>query len=155
MDELYTPWRLPFIKAPRRDEDACIFCALPTSQEETYILHRGEHAFVVMNLFPYTRGHLMVIPFRHLPRLDALRTPEIAEMSRLLDRCERILRRDRQIERIQVGINFGAAGGAGVRDHLHAHLVPRRPWPATAERELGEPVAATYARLRPLFQIED
>ena len=154
MEELYTPWRLPFIKAPRRPEDACIFCELPSSAEESYILHRGDHAFVVMNLYPYTLGHLMVIPYRHAPRLDSLDPAETRELSSLLHRCETILRNDRQVDRLHVGINLGAAGGAGVRGHLHAHLVPRRRHPSSAEAGLRESVAETCTRLRPLFRDE-
>ncbi len=111
------------------DTDACgcIFCVRDISGEdcERLILARGEHAFVIMNKFPYTNGHLMVAPYRHTAELDELTDPEALEMHHLLARSRKVLKRCIEPQGFNVGMNLGRVAGAGVADHLHMHIVPR------------------------------
>lgn len=90
-----------------------------------YILHRGESAYVVMNLYPYNPGHVMVVPFAHVQDLDSLDDDLAVEIVRLAQRTERILSEALRPHGFNVGINIGRAGGAGIADHLHMHVVPR------------------------------
>jgi ATP adenylyltransferase len=107
----------------------CIFCDLPAAPEADdrrhLIVHRAEHAFVILNRYPYNSGHLMVVPRRHGADLDGLPPPEWAELQELLRRSARVLRAAYRPDGLNVGMNLGRAGGAGIVDHLHWHLVPR------------------------------
>lgn len=178
-DEIRTPWRMRYIAATAR-KAACIFCppfAVPSkggvhtqgvvpSQEvvppvgaeagrKRFVLHHGITAFVILNLYPYTTGHLMVVPYRHLPRFCDLTGEERAELARLLRESERILRAATGARRFHAGINLGRAAGAGVEGHLHAHLVPRdarEEWADTpGAEEPALPVEEAFRRLAPHF----
>ncbi len=160
-EEMRTPWRMRYITAATR-EAACIFCPPfsapaenPESDRERLMLHRGSAAFVILNLYPYRTGHLMVVPYRHLARFGELTREERAELALLLRECERILRRITGARRFHVGINLGRAAGAGVEGHLHAHLVPRDARAEWADPPDGEepalPVDEVYRRLAPYF----
>jgi ATP adenylyltransferase len=125
------------------------------ARRKRFVLHHGTTAFVILNLYPYTTGHLMVVPYRHLPRYCDLTGEERAELARLLRESERILRTVTGAHRFHAGINLGRAAGAGVEGHLHAHLVPRdarREWadPPLAE-EPALPVEESFRRLAPHF----
>jgi ATP adenylyltransferase len=161
MKEIRTPWRMRYITATER-KSACIFCSplcAPSAGGETcrerLVLHQGTTAFVILNLYPYTTGHLMVVPYRHLPRFGDLTTAERAELAGLLRRSERILRAVTGARRFHAGINLGRAAGAGVEGHLHAHLVPRdarREWADTpGAEEPALPVEEAFRRLAPHF----
>jgi ATP adenylyltransferase len=160
MEEMWTPWRMGYILA-NKEEGGCVFCHRSKETEgHGFILERGPLTFTILNLYPYTVGHLMVIPFRHLPRLSALTRPEREEMALRLARAERILRRASGARWFHAGVNLGRAAGAGVDGHLHAHLVPRavRPdWTQGPEGKDGLPVAIeeTYRRLLPYFAETD
>jgi ATP adenylyltransferase len=125
------------------------------TSRERFVLHHGTTAFVILNLYPYTTGHLMVVPYRHLPRFHDLTGEERAELARLLCESERILRAATGARRFHAGINLGRAAGAGVEGHLHAHLVPRdarREWAdAPGAEEPAIPVAEAFRRLAPHF----
>lgn len=128
MKQLWAPWRMDYIQDDHRTEGkGCIFCVRETGPEDVQrlILHRGEHAFVMMNRFPYTNGHLMVVPYRHTCDLDALGDVEVLEMHRLLGASQQVLSEYMNPQGFNIGVNLGQAGGAGVTDHLHTHLVPR------------------------------
>lgn len=123
---LWAPWRITYVAAGERTQ-GCIFCEKPARQQdrENLILHRGEHAFVILNRFPYNNGHLMVVPYRHTADFESITLKEAAEMTNLLQRCQRALDDLMHPHGYNIGINIGAAAGAGIHDHLHYHLVPR------------------------------
>ncbi|MFH1833812.1 MAG: HIT domain-containing protein [bacterium] len=163
MDEIRTPWRMRYIASTSR-KAACIFCPPyaepPRVQEagrEHFILRHGATAFIILNLYPYTTGHLMVVPYRHLQRFGDLTGEERAELGRLLRESERILRAATGAHRFHAGINLGRAAGAGVEGHLHAHLVPRDTcggWAdATGAESPALPVAEAFRRLAPHFAV--
>ncbi len=123
---LWAPWRTEFIRAPRRGE--CFLCAneMPHSRpEESLIVARGTVAFVILNRYPYNSGHLLIAPYRHVDRLARLTAGERAELMELAARAETVLETVMAPDAFNVGLNLGAAAGAGVADHLHMHIVPR------------------------------
>jgi ATP adenylyltransferase len=144
-----------------RKEDgpaACVFCeARARPDGQALIVHEGVDAFVILNLFPYNSGHLMVVPHRHVAALSALTADELSEMAVLTQMSERVLTEAYAPEGLNVGMNLGRSAGAGVLDHLHIHLVPR--WTGDTSfmsvvgdvRVLPEELPQTVARLRPLF----
>ncbi|MDR3362309.1 MAG: HIT domain-containing protein [Desulfovibrio sp.] len=157
MKQLWTPWRIQYILAPK--PDSCVFC-LPAStyeDEERLVLQRGKYAFVIMNKFPYNNGHLMICPFRHTMELTDLATKERHEMIDLMQSCTKILKDHFLCEGINVGLNQGQAAGAGIREHLHFHLVPR--WNGDSSflavfdevRTIPEYLTQTYTSLKPYF----
>ena len=159
MEELWTPWRMRYILSNKK-ETGCIFCRKPQeTDDDQFILHRGATTFTILNLYPYTVGHLMVIPYRHLPRMRDLTAEELNEMALRLQQAEAILRKAAGARWFHAGINLGRAAGAGVDGHLHAHLVPRGT-PASWSGEEGTseappvPVALTYETLLPYFTRE-
>jgi len=125
MKFLWAPWRMEYIAAPKGNE--CIFClpAVPAEDPKRLVLHRGERAFVIMNRFPYSNGHLMIAPFRHVADLEELRAEEMAEMHVLLVKCRKVLGQVMSPQGFNVGMNLGEIAGAGIADHLHLHIVPR------------------------------
>lgn len=156
MRELWTPWRMAYITTTP-SHDGCVFChLLEGNDQERLILHRGPHCFVVMNLFPYTVGHVMVIPYRHLSRMSELGTAELDELGTVAARTGTVLRQQLGAERVHHGINLGRPAGAGVEGHLHLHLVPSGKRIPTEARgtDLPVPVGATADLLRGGFQPE-
>ncbi|MBQ3060361.1 MAG: HIT domain-containing protein [Desulfovibrio sp.] len=157
MKILWAPWRIDYILGPK--PDTCVFCLpeVPTEDEARLILFRGKYAFVVMNKFPYSSGHLMVCPYRHVMALGSLERSETHEIMDLIQTCSEILTQHFNCEGINVGLNQGQAAGAGIREHLHFHLVPR--WNGDSSfmavfdevRTMPEHLSHTYARLRPSF----
>ena len=126
LDRLWAPWRMEYILSPK-DGDECIFCDKPAADNdrENLIIHRGEHAFVMMNLFPYNNGHVLVAPYRHTPEFDDLEPEVQQEMLTLSTRAMRIMRTEMRAEGFNFGANIGAAAGAGIEPHVHLHVVPR------------------------------
>ena len=128
MKQLWAPWRMSYICG--EDGDArrgCIFCLrdLAAEDPERLVVHRGTHAFVIMNRYPYSNGHLMVAPYRHTAELAELDVAEVLEMHHLLLRAKAALHRTMSPQGFNLGMNLGQVAGAGVADHLHLHLVPR------------------------------
>jgi ATP adenylyltransferase len=157
MDYLWTPWRYAYITTATKSEPAggCIFCELPKlSDPEAKIVHRGKHCFVILNSFPYTSGHVMIVPFAHLDELSKLPEPAAHEMMGLSQQMERVLRQVYSPDGINLGMNIGRAAGAGVAGHVHMHVLPR--WvgdtnfmTVTGEtRVLPETLEVTYKRIR-------
>jgi ATP adenylyltransferase len=128
MEQLWAPWRMEFIRRPKKDE-GCFFCealrADPSRDRENLLLERGKLAFVMMNRFPYNNGHLMISPVRHGCHFDALDADELCEMMTLAQKWRRIIARSMRAEGFNIGLNLGGAAGCGVADHVHLHLVPR------------------------------
>ncbi len=157
MDYLWTPWRYAYVTGIDKVE-GCIFCDQPKLPDaEVGIVYRGRFCFVILNAFPYTNGHVMVVPFDHLNQLQNL-TPEGAvEMMMLSQRVEGILRKLYHPDGFNLGMNIGKAAGAGVAGHIHMHVLPR--WVADANfmsvvgetRLLPEDLQQTYTRIRQAF----
>jgi ATP adenylyltransferase len=125
MERLWAPWRLTYIEGPKEDE-GCVFCTKPElSDEDALIVHRGEHCYAVLNLYPYGSGHLMIVPYRHVASPGELDGSERTEMWDLLDRSLHALEQALSAQGHNVGLNLGGAAGAGIADHLHLHVVPR------------------------------
>jgi ATP adenylyltransferase len=124
-DILYSPWRLQYVLSQK--EKHCIFCVKPSAEEDEkqLILHRSEHCFVIMNTFPYNNGHLMVVPYKHVSSLIMLNDAEVADLFCTLRLSEKVIRAVYHCDGLNMGINLGKAGGAGIDDHLHVHIVPR------------------------------
>ena len=157
MDYLWTPWRYAYITNAGKPEanNSCIFCELPKLPDaEARIVHRAEHCFVILNSFPYTSGHVMVVPFAHLDELQKLPQSAANEMIGLSQKMEGVLRQVYSPDGINVGMNIGRAAGAGVTGHVHMHVLPR--WlgdtnfmTVTGEsRVLPEALDETYARIK-------
>ena len=126
---LWTPHRLAYVKGGQEQvtgEHNCPFCEAPgRSDEESLIVHRGELAYVVLNLYPYNPGHLLVCPYRHVPDYSDLSVAETAEFAALSQQAMRVLRRVANPSGFNLGMNQGVTGGAGIAAHLHQHIVPR------------------------------
>jgi ATP adenylyltransferase len=125
---IWAPWRLDYVKDASKDmEEECIFCAKPAAEDDeaSLIVHRGERAFVILNLFPYTNGHLMVAPYEHLSRLQDLEEATVAEIMELARRSMSRLEEVYEPHGYNVGFNQGRVAGAGVEHHIHMHVVPR------------------------------
>ena len=136
----------------------CIFCDAGARERDPLIVARGTHCYVILNLYPYNSGHVMVVPQRHVATLAGLTAEELLEMMLLTQRCEIALTETYQPQGINVGINLGRPAGAGVVDHVHVHLVPR--WTGDTNfmsvvgnvRVLPEEVHQSAERLRPVFE---
>jgi ATP adenylyltransferase len=125
MKHLWSPWRLEYLTGTK--EDGCIFCQAAEGDDdrENLVLLRGEGAFLIVNRFPYNNGHLMVVPFAHVPSLEDLDAPTLTEMMLLLNRALAALRAAMYPDGFNLGANLGRVAGAGVEDHVHIHVVPR------------------------------
>ena len=123
--KLWAPWRIEYIEQPQ--SEGCILCDLPPpdSDRDALILHRGPACFVIMNLYPYNNGHLMVSPYRHISTLAELSPDEQAEIAALLETTVDVLKRAITPDGFNIGLNLGKTAGAGIEDHLHWHVVPR------------------------------
>ena len=159
MERLWAPWRHAYVtSASGPTNDACIFCSTSEPGRDELVLVRGRVSYVILNLYPYNNGHLMVVPNRHLPNLASMEPAELAELMQLTRRAEMVLDEAYKPQGINVGINLGRPAGAGVADHLHVHLVPR--WNGDTSfmsvvghvRVLPEELPQTAARLRPIFE---
>lgn len=162
MDRLWTPWRFAYISESSEKQIeplACIFCDLRDSpdDERSLIVHRAAHNFIVLNRFPYTNGHLMIVPYQHVADLDAVPDDAANELIALAKRSQTALREAYHPHGFNLGLNLGAAGGAGVADHIHLHVLPR--WTGDANfmttvaetRVLPEDLMTTYNKLRGKF----
>ncbi|MGD2028278.1 MAG: HIT domain-containing protein [Anaerolineales bacterium] len=154
MKHLWSPWRMRYLNSQKIE--GCVFCnalKLPDGVENM-ILYRGERSFVILNAFPYTSGHLMVIPIDHVPDLTDLDKATRAEMIELVTKASEVLRDVYGPEGFNIGINMGEAAGAGVGDHIHIHIVPR--WKGDTNfmsavgetRVLPEELSETYRRVK-------
>jgi ATP adenylyltransferase len=158
MDRLWAPWRSAYVTSSGANSNDCIFCCASEPDSASLILVRGSVSFVILNLYPYNNGHLMVVPNRHAPNLATLTAEEQVELMRLTRHAEIALTEAYAPHGINVGINLGRAAGAGVLDHLHVHLVPR--WNGDTNfmtaigetRVLPEDLAATVKKLKPIFE---
>lgn len=130
MKRLWTPWRMPFLKAPKNSEqNSCFFCekirADPSRDRDNLVLVRGKCTFMLMNLYPYSNGHLLVAPYQHVGDLESLEPDTLKEMMLLVTQGIRALKSISNPHGFNIGANLGQAAGAGVKDHVHFHIVPR------------------------------
>ena len=163
MDRLWTPWRYQYISGAageKKADDGCVLCSLARdeqSDEQNFVLHRAARNYVVLNLYPYTSGHLMIVPYAHEASLDALDKETTDELMDLAKRAQTALRETYHPEGFNLGMNLGQVAGAGVAGHVHLHVLPR--WAGDANfmsvvgetRVLPEDLPTTYKKLRAIF----
>ncbi|RLG47120.1 MAG: HIT family hydrolase [Thermoproteota archaeon] len=155
MEKLWAIWRVAYIKIASKQE-GCIFCELPAMKkdDENFILLRSEHAFLMLNRFPYNPGHLMIAPYRHLGSLEDLKDIEVRDIWRILKLSIKALKETMSPDGFNIGINIGRVAGAGFEGHVHVHIVPR--WngdtnfmPVVAETKvISESLESVYRELK-------
>jgi ATP adenylyltransferase len=158
MDYLWSPWRYRYV-TKEQPADGCVFCrkAAEHRDAENLILYRSAHNFVLLNLYPYTTGHLMVVPYQHVATLEEAPLDAVREMMELGRMAEMCLRKVYRPGGLNLGLNIGQAAGAGIAEHLHLHVLPR--WPGDVNfmttvsetRVLPEDLNVTYERLAEAF----
>lgn len=157
MDYIWTPWRYQYMaQVTSGKQPECIFCdaVARNNDTETLIIHRGAKTFVILNRYPYTSGHVMIVPYAHVAELQLCETAALTEMMQLAQRVEAALRATYKPDGMNFGMNLGRAAGAGVAGHLHLHGLPRWYGDAnfmsvTAETRVHpEELQTTYERLR-------
>ena len=156
MDYLWSPWRYAYV-TKSEPSVACIFCDYRRPDPENLIVHRGSHCFAMLNLYPYTSGHLMIAPYVHVASLEEADEEATRELMQLTRTAQRHLRTIYQAPGYNIGMNIGAVAGAGVAGHIHMHVLPR--WPndvnfmtSIAEtRVLPEDLQTTFAKLSAAF----
>ncbi len=163
METLWSPWRYEYITssgAENSQSGGCIFCEIqksPERDETNFVLHRASYNFVVLNIYPYISGHLLIVPYEHVAELDGAAKETTDELMDLTKRCQTALRDVYQPAGFNVGMNLGRPAGAGIADHLHIHIMPR--WigdtnfmtTVGSTRVISEALASTYAKLRNRF----
>lgn len=158
MDFLFSPWRYAYVSGAENPQE-CLFCRVLRAGDdaESLIVHRAQHCFIMLNAFPYTSGHVMVVPYLHTDQLQKLPAPAATELMELTQRMEGILRDLYRPDGLNLGMNLGKAAGAGIAGHIHMHVLPR--WVADANfmtvvgetRVLPEDLQTTYRRIRAKF----
>jgi ATP adenylyltransferase len=162
VDHLWSPWRYKYINSGDKEtESLCVFCSLlndsTEADERNYILHRARYNFVILNLYPYISGHLLVIPYEHLSDLDAASKETTDELMDLAKRCQTALREAYHPQGFNLGMNLGRSAGAGVAEHFHLHIMPRWTGDTNFMTTVGETrvhpedLAVTYEKLRGKF----
>jgi ATP adenylyltransferase len=163
LDRLWSPWRYEYIAsggAADSESRGCILCSLrdhPDEDEANFVLHRASQNFIVLNLYPYTSGHLLIVPYEHVGELDAAAKETTDELMDLTKRCQTALRDVYLPTGFNVGMNLGESAGAGIVAHIHIHILPR--WTGDTNfmstvgntRVLPEDLATTYQKLRDKF----
>ncbi len=161
MDYLFTPWRFTYLSSVGKTP-GCVFCERVKLQDrEALIIHRGEHCFIILNAFPYTSGHVMIVPYQHIDELQKLSPAAATEMMALSQRMERTLHAAYKPGGINLGMNIGAAAGAGMAGHIHMHVLPR--WIADSNfmtvvgetRLVPEDLGTTWEKLKKQLAISD
>jgi ATP adenylyltransferase len=153
---------MKYIQNHSEEDGSCVFCQLLTQKDgpDNLIIHRGEHVFVILNRYPYTSGHIMVVPFEHTASFENLDSQTLTELMQQTTSCMRVLRKLYQPQAFNLGANVGVAAGAGIADHVHMHIVPR--WTGDTNfmstlgqiRVLPEELNDTYHRICAEWQLE-
>src|SRR5271157_839364 len=127
MKRLWAPWRMKYIDGIDKKDKGCIFCAKPLETDDTsnLIVHRGEKCFIILNAYPYTNGHLLVVPYLHTSEIDALDETVSAELWKFIVLGKKVLVKAYRPDGFNVGMNIGRPAGAGIEEHLHVHIIPR------------------------------
>jgi ATP adenylyltransferase len=163
MERLWSPWRYDYIasgSAQPSESRGCVFCSIqadPPHDEANFVLHRASRSFVVLNIYPYISGHLLIVPNEHVGELDASPKETTDELMDLTKRCQTALRAAYQPAGFNLGMNLGKSAGAGITDHIHIHIMPR--WTGDTNfmstigdtRVISEDLASTYRKLRERF----
>lgn len=160
MDVLFSPWRYDYIKDARPDDSGCVFCNLARDtarDEQNFILKRAEFNFVVLNIFPYAAGHLLIVPYEHVALLDKAGDRTTTEMMDLTKASQAALAEIYSPEGFNIGMNLGRSAGAGIAEHLHMHILPR--WSGDVNfmtsigetRNIPEDLGITYDKLASKF----
>jgi ATP adenylyltransferase len=159
MDRLWAPWRMKYILNSKKPA-GCILCeeAKKNDDRKNYILYRGRHSFVIMNIYPYNNGHLLIVPFTHESEVDRLPEAELADLMKMTQASVTILKQAMHPDGFNIGINIGKTAGAGIPEHLHVQIVPR--WTGDSSyitvfddtRVMPELLDGTYDKLRPYFE---
>ena len=159
ISNLWTPWRFSYV-VKAKDMKGCIFCEALAGKndDESLVLFRGRHNFVILNLYPYCNGHLMIAPNEHIARLSEGKPEQSAEMMEIAKEAEQILEKAYKPQGINMGMNLGRCAGEGIVDNHHLHILPR--WEGDTNfmtalnqvRVMPEALPETYKRLRPLFE---
>ena len=154
MDYLWTPWRYQYVQKAKK-EAGCIFCRMAAEQDDeaNFIVFRGSRNFIVLNIFPYTTGHMMIVPYEHVDNLERASQETLQEMLVLAQRSEGHLREVYRPAGFNLGMNLGELAGAGIADHIHMHVLPR--WVADANfvsvvgetRVLPETLDVTWGKI--------
>lgn len=158
MDHLWTPWRSAYIKA-EKDYSRCVFCdaASATNDEDALVVYRADLNFILLNRYPYTNGHLMIAPYVHASRLQALDEAVTSQMMNLARVAEAVLQKVYEPHGMNIGLNLGEAAGAGIEQHLHLHALPRWKGDANFMTSIGdtrivpEAMGDTFKKLRAGF----
>lgn len=164
MDRLWAPWRMGYIVNNSKDHTSCFLCEARKQNDDrkNYVLYRGRHSYVIMNLYPYNNGHLLVVPYAHVPDMNALSIDALTDLMKCTQDSLNALKQDMNPEGFNIGINIGKVAGAGLPEHMHIQIVPR--WTGDTSyltvfdetRVMPELLNGTYDRLRPYFEkIED
>lgn len=157
MDYLWSPWRYQYVQSARSDS-GCIFCRMAEEDDQkNFVVHRGQRNFIVLNLYPYTSGHLMIVPFEHVDTLDAAAPETLQEMMLLAQQTQRHMSEIYKPAGFNLGMNLGESAGAGIAGHIHLHVLPR--WPGDTSfittvaetRVLPEELSVTWSKLREAF----
>jgi ATP adenylyltransferase len=158
MDREWSPWRYQYVTGAKK-ESSCVFCRLANEDNDqtNFILYRGKFSYIVLNIYPYMSGHLLIIPFSHLSLLSELPKETSDEIMDLTKQCQVVLEKEYKPQGFNLGMNLGQAAGAGVAAHLHMHILPR--WFGDINftttigetRILPEMLDNTYQRLKPYF----
>jgi len=156
MDFIWSPWRYDYLASGGMKAPSCVFCVGDdrTHDAERLIVFRGTHNFIILNLFPYTSGHLMVAPYEHLDTIVSAKADQLTEMMQLSQKSLAVLQKLYRADGFNLGMNLGSAAGAGIREHFHLHVVPR--WIGDANyvsiigetRVLPEDLHKTYQRIK-------
>ena len=125
MKPLWAPWRMEYVKAPKEDENIFNDKVNSKNDRDNLILYRGDFSFIIMNLYPYNNGHILILPYRKISNMEDLNDNELLEIMKLAQEAMLIFKRKMNAEGFNFGLNMGRAAGAGIKEHLHYHLVPR------------------------------
>jgi ATP adenylyltransferase len=159
MDHLYTPWRMAYIRGEKIPVEGCVFCQLATSKDDNkQVIAYSKYVFVILNKYPYNNGHLMVIPYEHVPSLEVLSPEALTDLMLMTNHALTVLRKNYTPSAFNIGANIGAAAGAGIAEHFHLHIVPR--WPGDANfmavigntRVIPDTLENIYAELKATWQ---
>lgn len=157
MDRVWAPWRTEYISSASKSDEGCFLCVKKDDDERALVVGRNQNAFVIMNRFPYTNGHVMVVPVRHVGSIEQLADEETIDMMRLVKQMTTVFKHEFNVGGLNIGMNIGRAAGAGLEDHCHIHMVPR--WfgdtnfmPILGEtRVISEHLYTSYERLKKRF----
>jgi ATP adenylyltransferase len=158
MDHLWSPWRYQYVQKEKTG-GGCVFCNAADAErdQDNLVVYRARKNFIILNLYPYSTGHLMVVPFEHVDTLEGASRETLEEMILLVQRSQRLLQEIYRPAGFNLGMNLGESAGAGISEHIHMHVLPR--WPGDTNfmttvaetRVLPEDLATTWRKLRDAF----